>query len=170
MQLQEIKYQRFQKEITNLRQLAWGSEIKPYPFNKVIFDELDKNDKTKHWGVFHENELVGTCRLSVLSSIDELPYSELFSGLDLAPFTNFAFYSRLVIHPDFRGRGLANQLDEVRIQTIKNLDIKLTIATARDWRLHYLQKEGWKLVKKIDQYFVDKYKLSNTSILKLSYD
>ncbi len=165
MRLERIKFSEYKKEITSLRQLAWKERTKFPSENLIIQDKLDESDLSIHWGVFNDHELIASCRVSILSTIEQLPYKDIFKDLDLLFSHNFAFYSRLVIHPDYRKKGLAKELDEIRVNELKNQNVKLALATARDWRLNYLIGEGWKMVKPVEEEYVEKYSIGNTTII-----
>lgn len=167
IQVREINYSIHQKAIYSLRRIAWGGEKKSYPKNQIICDHLDDSNQSKHWAIFNENKIIASCRLSFLNNFNELPYPEIFANLNLPFKSCFAFYSRLVIHPNFRGFGYSQLLDDIRIREISKREIKLVLATARDWRLDYLQNKGWKKLKPVDEKLVQKYRIGNTSIISL---
>lgn len=108
------------QEIYDLRVDIWESSEKSRIVNRRLFpngwhDELDEN--AFHWVMFNEqNKIIAAARLNVFNSIKEFPYYSDIKHLSLPNTKPFAFYSRLVIHPEYRGEGRSFQFADSRMR------------------------------------------------------
>jgi GNAT superfamily N-acetyltransferase len=168
MNVERIEFDVIGDELIQLRSLCWKDQILD-SCNKIISDELDESSRTLHWGIFDDKRLIAASRLSIINNIVKLPYAEIFEEIDLNNTYEFGFYSRLVVHPEYRGLGLSKLLDEVRMEEIERLKIKTTVATARNWRLHYLEEKGWVKVLSIDNDSHDFWNLGSTNVIILNH-
>lgn len=108
-------------EIYRLRVLAWENSPGKDSINSTKYpdgyrDHLE--ERSIHYISTNSNdEIIGAARLTVCQSYDELPYPGIFKAYEdkLPKERPFAFYSRLVLHPEYRKAGLARQLDEMRV-------------------------------------------------------
>ena len=90
---------------------------------QTTFDPLDLS--SVHVLVRGENhELVGYGRVAVARDPDELNSGFAELGLILTDFP-IAYISRLVVHPDTRGRGIASLIHKTRINIAANLGARL---------------------------------------------
>jgi len=112
------------------------------PSLETIADSHD--DHAMHWGVFDGSRLVGAARLCLHTILSEAPDAELFTGLEIpAPFASM---NRLVVVKNHRGRGIASQLDQIRIRQGKELGARAIIvapATKAKNRRRSLEAQGF---------------------------
>lgn len=120
-------------EIGRLRVLAWKSSQPKFRDMDVWLDALDS--AARHWLVRYDGRIVAAGRLSVHSSIQEIPDAGLFENLksDLLRLP-IASLNRLVVHPDFRGKGISAELDRIRIQVAMESGCGCIVGVCRDRR------------------------------------
>lgn len=97
-----------------LRYEVWSAEGVELtkPETGMIADSHD--DHAMHWGVFDGTRLVGAARLCLHETLAEGPDGDLFTGLNIpAPVASM---NRLVVAKSHRGRGIAKELDQMRIR------------------------------------------------------
>jgi GNAT superfamily N-acetyltransferase len=69
-----------------------------------------------HYGAFHAQDIIGVGRISKHLSVNDIPEAELYDQRFLAAVTYpVASMNRLVVHPEFRQKGIASALDQARI-------------------------------------------------------
>ena len=101
-------------EIYDLRLNVWEHSGKNDFVNRKLypngwFDELDKS--AYHWIVLNgENRIIASARLHLFYSLKDFPYYQEIKKFLLPPVMPFAFYSRLVVDPNYRQNGLSRQL------------------------------------------------------------
>lgn len=92
--------------------------------------------------------LVGTARMTICSSLDELPYSGVFKAYaHLIPTASpFLYYSRLVVHPLHRKSTLRMGFDSFRVEYMNSQNIFFAIANAKPKRSSQLKDFGFKQI------------------------
>lgn len=115
------------QEIYDLRLEVWEHSGESSFVNRKLFpngwyDGLDEN--ALHWVTFNnQNKIVAAARLNIFHSLEDSPYYSSMKHL-LFPYNlPFAFYSRLVVHPQYRNHGLSRQLYDGRAQFCKEKQI-----------------------------------------------
>ena len=100
--------------ILRLRVRVWAPQV---PIALTVDDVADDFEPSaRHWGVFDGENLVASARLSIHQQIKDVPEAPcLFGVFSNSPPTPIGFLSRLVVAPEYRGRGLGRQLDAIRI-------------------------------------------------------
>ena len=68
-----------------------------------------------HWVVVAGGSVVASARLCVCASLDTLPDANVFRDSPAEVPLPTSAINRLVVHPEFRGLGVASRLDSVRI-------------------------------------------------------
>jgi GNAT superfamily N-acetyltransferase len=132
-------------QIEPLRLKTWQThgEIPAFIANQNMkTDEHDAHGL--HWVVHHDGRLIAAARLCVHSHSSEVPdpeglegYEDLFSG-------PIACLTRLVVDPDFRGRGIASQMDDVRLQVAAELGCVSIIGVCEESsRIKSLKSRGF---------------------------
>jgi hypothetical protein len=149
-------------EIFRLRCLAW--ENSPFP-NSINFtkypngfsDTLDYRS-VHFYSTNLKEEIIGAARLTTLNNLEDLPYPKIFTSFNIWPTERpFLFYSRLVIHPDYRKQGLKQKFDKIRVQYQLDNLIPFSVATATNGRATDISQYGFKTIatvsKETDQLF-----------------
>ena len=100
-------------EIYELRVLAWEQSERAAFVNRSLYpqgwtDALDA--AATHFIVEANGNIVAAARVNVLRHPDET--GEAFGQFSLPDTRPFAHYSRLVVHPDYRNRGLRVAIDD----------------------------------------------------------
>jgi hypothetical protein len=131
-------------EVYNLRVIAWEHSEKAAFINKEHFPEgwKDKfDDNAFHWVIKYHNKIIASARVAMLNQVSDL--DEALNNYNLPQISPIGFYSRMVVHPDFRGNKIVAMMDSVRINFLKCNYIPYTIAYANDKRIARLEKLGF---------------------------
>lgn len=134
------------EQIGRLRVLAW-STVMPDAASRTEswLDEFEL--RARHWCIFHAGKPVAAARLSIHRRIDEVPDAEIFEGVVVDPPAPVASLNRLVIHPEFRGRGWAERLDKVRILAAAAAGCRCAVGeTQSPRRVRQLEDAGFRVV------------------------
>lgn len=136
------------QEIYDLRVYAWENSPSPANINRENYPNgfFDKLDETAiHWVSFDaDGKIIASARLAIINDVNELPYPQIFENVSLPAERPFLFYSRLVIHPEFRKCGLKEKFDLVRLRYQVENKYAFSVATANPNRTKELLKYGWK--------------------------
>lgn len=91
---------------------------------------------------------MAAARLTLCQHLSELPYQSMFKwSFDKIPTTSpFLFYSRLVIHPSFRKRGLRQQFDEIRLRKQMDMAVPFGLVTINRKRQLQLAEYGFEFL------------------------
>lgn len=107
------------REIYRLRVTAWEHSTGGTVINHDLFpdgwtDELDED--ARHWTVTDDTgRIVASARLNIFDHPEQFPDYRSLLTLPVPSETPFAFCSRLVVHPSYRGRGLSTGLLRERL-------------------------------------------------------
>ena len=97
-----------------------------------------------HWGVFDGSRLVGAARLCLHETVAEAPDGDLFAGLNIpAPIASM---NRLVVATGHRGRGIAKELDQMRIRQGLEWGVRAIIVAPKvnsQSRIRSLEAQGF---------------------------
>jgi predicted GNAT family N-acyltransferase len=151
------------QEIYDLRVSAYENSPKSIYVNKELFpngwrDHLDELEDTYHFIVQDKNKIVASGRVAIIDDIEKITdLDEAFEKYTIPEGRPFAYFSRLVVHKDYRKLGIPDSLDNVRINFLKQNSLaKFAIGWATPDRHPSLFKYG----------FVDlglfNYKFANT--------
>lgn len=141
-------------EVFMLRVNAWENSRRSYAINSQkypngFFDNLE--DTGLHWVIENEHgTIIAAARGNVLNSFDELPYPGIVKDFVLPTDRPFFYYSRLVVHPDYRNQGIANKLDLIRIDFQDKKKIKFGIVTVSDNRIKSFENLGFQSLGEIN--------------------
>jgi hypothetical protein len=138
------------EKIGRLRVLAW-STVLPDAAAKTDCWLDDFELVARHWCIFHDGEPVAAARMSVHARADNLPEGELYEGVPLHELpTPIASINRLVTHPEFRGRGFSDLLDEVRFIAAEQMRCGCCLTNVAEVsgsnRLTQLLQKGFRVV------------------------
>jgi GNAT superfamily N-acetyltransferase len=159
------------RSIGELRIRAWRTEITGHC---QVNSWLDKWDETAlHWAFFLEGVPVAAARMSVHSSIEDVPDAESLNGVfSVAPTAPIASFNRLVVAPPFRGNGLSKKLDKVRVETAEELGCRSIVlgTTSGEKRIKQLISLGFEVVGQGEPYLYSPVAKDHTpTILTLSF-
>jgi hypothetical protein len=125
------------QEIYDLRVTAYENSPKSIYVNKHLFpngwsDELDDREQTYHFIIQDNRKIVASSRLAIIEDFQVIKdLYKAFEKFNIPKLRPFAYYSRLVIHQDYRKLGFVNSLDQVRMVFLeKQNNIHFTIACA----------------------------------------
>lgn len=106
------------QEIYDLRLEVWERSGKSEMVNKQLFpkgwnDELDPT--AFHWVVTNDQyKIIAAARLNIFQSWSDFPYRTSVGHLSLPAVGPFAFFSRLVVHPQYQNLKLSRKLFDSR--------------------------------------------------------
>jgi predicted GNAT family N-acyltransferase len=117
------------EEIYRLRVLAYEHSFKAEYVNRDIFpngwkDGLD--ERAIHWIIESGGNIIASSRLVLLNDLKET--AEDLDEFNLPAGRPFGYFSRLVVHPDFRGNGISKIMDKSRMSYIKDNKVPFTLA------------------------------------------
>jgi len=109
-----------------LRHEVWssGGSILHLGDQAMIADPLDET--AFHWGAYVSGRLVASARLSIHDDLRGAPDGYLFAELPV-PFP-IASINRMVVHFEYRSRGIARAIDMLRIQKARECGCRTMIA------------------------------------------
>ena len=132
-------------EIYNFRVDVWGQHEKSAIVNRRLFPEGWKDaldESAFHWIVTNEEgKLIAAARLNIFNSVEVFPYQCCTRHLSMPLEKPFAFFSRLVVLPEYRGEGLSFQLAYSRMQFCEARGIKWMQAYINNERVKKLYSE-----------------------------
>jgi hypothetical protein len=116
--LEQVSARTHGETIGRLRVQAWRNErgIDPIFFARPSWvEELDHH--AQHWVITNEGVVVAAARLSLHTSLADVPYAYLLPAAARQPFAGhlIASLSRMVVSPHYRGHHFSTVLDQVRI-------------------------------------------------------
>jgi len=169
----EIKlfdYNLYKSELLELRRYCWGSTNSEIDSEKLISKQDEIIDASAvHCGVFENQKLIASHRLQPINSIEELPFSNYFEPSkikDLQWYTygengsNYVEMSppvvstgRMVIHPDFRKKGISKQILNFWIEYSKNNNVKSLLSYPSPWMKDLLLDLGFSSEKNLGSVF-----------------
>lgn len=124
------------QEIYDLRVMAYENSPKSEFVNRQIFpnglfDNLDERDKTLHWIIEDENKIIASARIAVCNNFEDLKNDvpDFLDNYKIPKSRPFAYYSRLIVHHEYRKFGFVNKLDKIRVEYLQNQD-ELSFALA----------------------------------------
>ncbi len=134
------------EEILSLRKKAWT----PYASDANLLEHFTQADaweeKAIHIGVRFLGKLIAAARLSFHANPSDLVYVNHFNHLEIPFKRKYACLSKLVVDPDFSGKGLAKLLDEERLQLAVDYRAEAILAIPVPHRVHTFVKRGFVLL------------------------
>lgn len=134
------------RQIGLLRSSVWQNELPamtPLSEDGVWLDEFDHYENTTQYVIMCESEIVAAARLSIHNRLVAMPYADEFSPYDLCLGNMYGYISRLVVHRNFRGMGMARRLDMIRLHDASEHGANVVIALALPYRVEPLSKIGF---------------------------
>jgi len=116
--LKQVSFRTHSDAIGRLRVQAWRNErdIDPVFFARPSWvEELDSH--AMHWVIMDKEEVVAAARLSLHTSLADVPYAYLLPPTVQQPLGKHlvASLSRMVVSPHYRGHRFSKVLDQVRM-------------------------------------------------------
>jgi hypothetical protein len=113
------------QEIYDLRVAAYEESPQAQFINRTIYpngwsDSLDEHEGSLHWVIFDKGAIIASARLTILQDIQEV--REDVPEHLLPEDRPFAYWSRLVVHKDYRRTRSMMKLDSIRKAFILNDD------------------------------------------------
>ena len=111
-----------------LRFRVWSEQegvILPISSRGRLKDPLDS--RAVHWGAFVEDQMVGSARLTLHDSVLDAPDAHLFGAVQLP--VPVGSMNRLVIDAAYRGKRIAEKLDDTRISFSRQQGAKALLIT-----------------------------------------
>lgn len=136
-------------EIYDLRLNVWEHSGKSEFVNRKLYpngwnDDLD--DEAFHWVIINnQNKIIASARLNIFDSFEEFPYYLSVKNFSLPDIMPFAFFSRLVVHPQYRQKGLSKKLFASRTRFCEERDIRWTQVFINNQHIiSQFEKSGYK--------------------------
>lgn len=147
--LKQVFFPDHMQEIGRLRIQAWRDEpgINTTFFSRNAWIE-SIDHLAYHWVVMKNNLVVAAARMSIHTSLDDVPYANLLPDALRPQFSQrrIASINRLVVDPLFRGTGLARMLDQARLDMARRVGADVVLAQPQLTRLSALLKLGFSYV------------------------
>lgn len=139
----ELLPQIYQLRVDAWKKSKYGFLVNPTYFPTGMHDSFDQT--ATHWIAKDNGKIVGSGRVNILSSLDELSQEEANSFKQYIGdgYTNIGLLSRLVIHEDYRYRGLTWAFDRLRLQYLRDNGVRMVIGYANKERLKRLYEYGF---------------------------
>ena len=138
------------QEIYDLRVVAYEHSSKAVYVNRHTFpngwfDDLDGREQTLHWIIEDGPAIIAAARLAILYNLEDT--GEEFGTFALPTERPFAYWSRLVVHPDYRRTMATRSLDAVRkAYLIDNPSIKFALCCATEDRRYAILRLGFQYI------------------------
>ncbi|MCE6990064.1 GNAT family N-acetyltransferase [Dyadobacter sp. CY323] len=150
--LTKLDYPERLDEMGALRVLAWKDEqgiSHDFFSHKSWLDEDDL--RAHHWVISHNKVIVAAARLSFHKEYSSVPHADLFDESLIAKYGTgpYASLNRLVVAPEYRGKGFSTLLDEARINYAATNGAKMIIAQPVASRIKSLEELGFLYLGKI---------------------
>jgi len=145
LSLEEVTDPRILARIYRLRVEAWRTKLDLAADVTEWRDSFESD--ARHWAFFDGERPVAAARLTISRTLADVPDAAVYEGILPAALPGpIASLTRLVVHPQYRGRGLARPLDEVRIAAAEAARCSCVIgATHEPRRVLQLQAQGFEV-------------------------
>ena len=119
---------------------------KRYP--KGLYDSLDT--QSVHYIIEEKGRIIAAARVSIVDNLRLIPYFELFQDLTISLDEPFWFYSKLVVHPDYRGQGIGEKVNKHILSSLDSKKAKTILFTAKTSKNQAFKDLGCSLIKTLD--------------------
>ena len=116
------------EKVFQLRVIAWRARQPRFSTTVDIWSDAHDRD-ARHFLVVRDSLPVAAARLTLHVDAVAGPDGELYRDIIVQLAPPIGILSRLVVHPDFAGRGLATFLDKVRIAEARQLNCQTMLAS-----------------------------------------
>ena len=161
-----IDYITNKTEIIQLRKLCWENTKSNMQYAEFLTEKDNLVDLSSiHCGVFKDKKLIASHRLQTLDSIEDLPFIKHFKASKIIGSNWYTFSEdevnyvimkppivttgRLIIHPNFRKKGIAENILTFWFDFLKNENIKTLISFPSPWMVDKLLEVGFKFEKQL---------------------
>jgi|TARA_B110000967_G_C18889721_1_gene566451 hypothetical protein len=165
-----IDYITNKTEIIQLRKLCWENTKSNMQYAEFLTEKDNLVDLSSiHCGVFKDKKLIASHRLQTLDSIEDLPFIKHFKASKIIGSNWYTFSEdevnyvimkppivttgRLIIHPNFRKKGIAENILTFWFDFLKNENIKTLISFPSPWMVDKLLEVGFKFEKQLGNVF-----------------
>jgi GNAT superfamily N-acetyltransferase len=136
-------------KIAALRITAWranGGELPSFIERQDIHnDEHEKH--AIHFAVMRDGRPVAAAKMCIHAKAQECPDPESLQGYEENLTTPIATFSRLVVHPEFRGLGLPSLLLQRRIEIVRERKCgSIVCVLEQESRMREMERLGFKRV------------------------
>lgn len=135
----------FLQDLAALRARAWGQSADPANLKRWI-DAWDAD--AHHHVIYRKGQMAAAFRFTIHATIDDLPDRSIYGDLIYDLPAPIAWFSRLVVDPDFRGAGLSSGLDWLAANEPFRHGARSILATggsvaANRFRHEVMLRHGW---------------------------
>jgi GNAT superfamily N-acetyltransferase len=133
------------QEIYDLRVEAWENSANKAHINRKNFPIgwFDKHDpNAHHWIIEDEGKIVAGSRICMLTDLAEIAEVD-FSIFTLSSARPFAYFSRLVVHPQYRRKGFTHLMDKVRVDFLQSSEAAFALSCSAPQRRTSLEQAGF---------------------------
>jgi len=145
------------KELYKFRVFAWENSPGHASINSSLCPDGyydHREEKSIHIIATAEDRIVGSARLTICHSLEEIPaIFKTYENL-IPPTRPFLFYSRMAVHPDYRKTSLRKELDDFRVKTHADLQIPFGLINTNQKRLRQLADYDVKTLGTIQQQLI----------------
>lgn len=141
-----VRDARLLEEIGRLRILAWRANGELPSFAPHADTWLDEHDShALNFAILFEDRPIAAARICVHLQVQDLPDLASLAGYEDLLLTPIAAFTRLVVSPAFRSRGLSEQLDLVRLAAARAGGCRSAVAVTHvPTRTLHLAKSGFR--------------------------
>lgn len=118
---------------------------------KCFLDHLDPS--ARHWTVFDGDVMVANARLTFHPTLDDgYRDASLWKDAGVPIPLPTCDLGRLVVLPSHRGRGIAQRLNQIRLEAARSMGAKSIIVTASEANARLLRKLGFFDIGKVVEF------------------
>ncbi|MGK0328994.1 hypothetical protein [Polaribacter sp.] len=157
-------------ELIHLRKLCWENTKSNMKYDEFLTEKDNLIDLSSiHCGVFKDKNIIASHRLQTLDSIEDLPFIKHFKASKIIGSNWYTFSEdevnyvimkppivttgRLIIHPNFRKKGIAENILTFWFDFLKNENIKTLISFPSPWMVNKLLEVGFEFEKQLGNVF-----------------
>jgi len=136
-------------ELTDLSKLPLVCQLRAEAWEPdgILPPTVDEHEAhARHWIAFDGQRIIAAARLCVHEQVIELPEFELCPTSFEHYVGPFGSLNRMVVHPEARGRGLAQQLDRLRLSTAIEMGCHTVVVSTPQGRSRRLEALGFMVV------------------------
>lgn len=148
-----------------IRRLAWQEKYPEYA--KGVSTWIDEHDNdAHHFIVYADGRPIAVSRLSIVSDPEDLKRHLVFPDIEKTITRSFfpiALFTRLAVHPEFRGHGIARLLDEKRLESARKLNATTGLVEihSKSKRIEALNSLGFTTIDSIPPYLASRHAPDN---------